>query len=173
MPNDQRTMLLRHTGSMLQIVVVIEHKPISDASVQVTPLKQPCFQDVIECARLETTTRVTNQQLGYMCFLCHVKDMLLGKHECYGLSNVHVIRHSLSLMSNSIKEINNFKTFSDEHEGFAVRHGSDLARNTWNGLEAIKSVLTSTLSKSMERVGAAFNSIKSQCSHYRLMHGNV
>ena len=79
--------------------------------------------------QLEAVIYITNQQLGCICFLYYIKDILLGKYEYYSLSNVYIIRYSLLLKSNLIKKISNFKTFSDEYKGFTMYYGLDFIRN--------------------------------------------
>ena len=61
-----------------------------------------------------------------------------GKYEYYGLFSKHVIRHSLLLQSNSIKNISYFKVFSDNNKEFPIYYRSDIERIGHNRLEAIK-----------------------------------
>ena len=78
MPNEKRTMMLRNTSSKLQIVTATQHKQMSDVEVEAPPLRQRCFQDVIECVRLESIVYLSNEELGCICFLHHVEDVLGG-----------------------------------------------------------------------------------------------
>ena len=48
MPNEKRTILLRNASSKLQIVTATQCKQMIDVEVEAPPLRQRCFQDVIQ-----------------------------------------------------------------------------------------------------------------------------
>ena len=59
-----------------------------------------------------------------------------------------------------VNEIDDFKSFFDEHEDFQAHHVSNVSRIRWNGIQMLKLNLCSISYKSVKRDGSCFNSTK-------------
>ena len=81
--------------------------------------------DVIEYIKMNKHAYITNEQIGSLCFIFHIKEVISGKHEVLGLENMSVIRHNMK-SPNEVEEFIEFKSFSDENENFEQHHASDL-----------------------------------------------
>ena len=78
------------------------------------------------------------KKLCSVCFAHHADDTLLGKHDCLGLSNMFLVRHTIVPHSTEVSKIQYFKSFPEERNNFKNHHTSDLSRVMWNVIALLK-----------------------------------
>jgi len=161
-PIEKRNILRRSTSTMVQVVKAVAYKPVSEFDVVIPLLRQRIVNDTVEYVRVEKEVYILNEELGSVCFIHHIDDVLSGQYQCSGRRNVFVIRYSISSYTNELNDISDFRSFPDQFDDFSIYHATDLSRTIWIGLESINEVLLKIMCKSGERVGSSFYSSKSQ-----------
>ena len=88
MPKEMREKLSRSKNSREQVVVLLECQSARTSSAHVRSLRQRELVNMEEHIRIEEALHVSNNNLGSACFDHHTDDMLSGKYDCLGSSNV-------------------------------------------------------------------------------------
>ena len=74
-----------------------------------------------EYIRTEKLLHISNNNLDSTYFVCHTDNILPGKYNYLGLSNVFLVRYTMIPDSTKVSKIWDFKSFSDEYSGF-IKH---------------------------------------------------